>query len=280
MATEKFANKPATTLNGGIDGVVTSLTVTDASAFPSTGQFRIIIDAEYMLVTAVSGNNFTVQRGAESSTAFPHSNGASVEHILTAGAVNLLVQTDDSRLSDNRTASGIKTATTVVAVSSATAPTAGQVLTATSGTAADWETPAPGSTLVTLAVDISLTTSANTAIDTRPATPTGINRWKLISIDLRLKVAVTGGGTPSASVTIGSTSGGNQIVTAQTINTSTAVGSIVGGFALNSLGSDMSQTTGFESFYPASQSIYANVTATGSPSTGTLTAYLLWQGLP
>lgn len=40
---------------------------------------------------------------------------------------------------------GIKTATTTVVVSSATAPTSGQVLTATSGTAADWETPSGGS---------------------------------------------------------------------------------------------------------------------------------------
>lgn len=37
---------------------------------------------------------------------------------------------------------GLKSATTTVSVSSATAPSAGQVLTATSSTAADWETPA------------------------------------------------------------------------------------------------------------------------------------------
>lgn len=43
------------------------------------------------------------------------------------------------------TATGLKTATTTVVVQSATAPTSGQVLTATSGTAADWETPAGGS---------------------------------------------------------------------------------------------------------------------------------------
>jgi hypothetical protein len=41
--------------------------------------------------------------------------------------------------SDDRTASGIRTASTVVVVSSATAPTAGKVLTATAGNAADWE---------------------------------------------------------------------------------------------------------------------------------------------
>jgi hypothetical protein len=39
---------------------------------------------------------------------------------------------------------GLKTATTTVAVSSATAPTSGQVLTATSSTAATWQTPSGG----------------------------------------------------------------------------------------------------------------------------------------
>lgn len=56
---------------------------------------------------------------------------------------------NDSRLSDDRTASGIRTATTLVAVSSATAPTAGQVLTATSGSAAAWSDPAGDITAVT-----------------------------------------------------------------------------------------------------------------------------------
>jgi hypothetical protein len=56
----------------------------------------------------------------------------------TSGKVT---QGNDSRLSDDRTASGVRTATTVVSVSGATAPTSGQVLTATSGTAATWQTP-------------------------------------------------------------------------------------------------------------------------------------------
>jgi hypothetical protein len=47
---------------------------------------------------------------------------------------------NDSRLSNDRTASGIRTATTVVAVSPAAAPSAGQVLQATSDAAAEWVT--------------------------------------------------------------------------------------------------------------------------------------------
>jgi hypothetical protein len=48
-------------------------------------------------------------------------------------------QGNDSRLSDDRTASGLRTATTVVSVSGATAPVAGQVLKATSSTTATWQ---------------------------------------------------------------------------------------------------------------------------------------------
>lgn len=46
----------------------------------------------------------------------------------------------DSRLSDDRIASGIRTASTVVSVSGATAPTANQILTASAPNAASWVT--------------------------------------------------------------------------------------------------------------------------------------------
>jgi hypothetical protein len=280
MATEKFANKPITTLNGGISASDLSLVVASASSFPGTPQFRILVENEIMLVTGVSGTTFTIQRGAEGTTAAIHANGVLVVHVLTAAALDLLCQTDDSRLTDDRVASGIRTATSVVSVSSATAPTSGQILVASSSTAAAWADPAAGTTLVTKAIDIDLTTTANTVIDTTPSSPSGSNRWKLMSIDLRLKVALSGGSTPSSVISVGSTSGGQQIVIDQTVVEATTLGTIIGGFSLTSLGTDMSQTNGFEAMYSASQDIYANVTQTGSPTTGTVTAYLLWQGLP
>jgi len=52
---------------------------------------------------------------------------------------NTFCEGNDSRLSDDRTADGLRTATTVVSISAATAPTTGQVLVATSGTAATWQ---------------------------------------------------------------------------------------------------------------------------------------------
>ena len=132
---------------------------------------------------------------------------------------------------------------------------------------------------IAVSFDIDLTATANTLIDTRPASPSGPGRWKLISIDLRLKTAITGGGSPSSAISIGSTSGGQQIVLSQTIIPAVTVGAIIGGFALTSLGSDMAQSTGFEAIYPASQTIFANVTETNSPATGVVTVYIIWQSL-
>lgn len=88
MAVEQFANNRSSTLNGSINNSVTTVTVNDGSVFPSTGQYRVIVDTEIMLVTARSGNDLTVTRGAEGTSAASHSNGAALTLILTAGALD------------------------------------------------------------------------------------------------------------------------------------------------------------------------------------------------
>ena len=62
-------------------------------------------------------------------------------HALAAfgSTAGTFAQGNDARLSDDRTAAGLRSATTVVAVSSAVAPTAGQVLTALTGASANWQ---------------------------------------------------------------------------------------------------------------------------------------------
>jgi hypothetical protein len=52
---------------------------------------------------------------------------------------NDLIGTDDSRLDNDRVASGLRSATTVVNVAAAAAPSAGQILKATGSTAATWQ---------------------------------------------------------------------------------------------------------------------------------------------
>lgn len=90
MAIERFANKASTTLVAGIAAGDRVLTVTSAALFPTSGQFRIIIENEILLVSAVAGPIFTVDRGQESTTATSHDAGVPVTSILTAAAVNKL----------------------------------------------------------------------------------------------------------------------------------------------------------------------------------------------
>lgn len=93
MPLEQFANLAQTTLSAAITTTgATSISVTSSTGFPAIGtgntqQFRVLIDSELMIVTAVSGTTWTVTRGAESTTAATHSSGAFVTHVLTNGAL-------------------------------------------------------------------------------------------------------------------------------------------------------------------------------------------------
>ncbi len=74
--------KEATTLNGAINDSVTSITVTSADDFPSAGNYRVRIGSEVLEVTAGQGTtSWTVTRGADSSTAASHGDGAAVRRL-------------------------------------------------------------------------------------------------------------------------------------------------------------------------------------------------------
>jgi hypothetical protein len=91
MSHELFANNAQTFLNklSGITATDSKIRVADASRFPtSTGQFRIRIDDELLLVVDVSGNVFTVYRGIEGTSPQPHNYGALVTLIVTAGSLD------------------------------------------------------------------------------------------------------------------------------------------------------------------------------------------------
>lgn len=94
MANEGYANNPSTSLSAAITSTsATSLTVASSSGFPSSFNFRILVESELMLVTAVSGTTWTVTRGVEGTTAATHGSGATVIHPLTTQALlNLVIQ--------------------------------------------------------------------------------------------------------------------------------------------------------------------------------------------
>lgn len=103
--TEQFANFSQSTLSAQITAAQTTITInTPASGqtFPSSGNFRIVVQTfdattqlatsqpEIMIVTAVAGNQFTVQRGAESTKALAYPGGAQVTHTVTAAVMTAL----------------------------------------------------------------------------------------------------------------------------------------------------------------------------------------------
>ncbi len=89
MAVELFGNGGTTSLAAAVDNLATTLGVASASGFPTgTGQYRIRVDDELMVVTGGAGTTtWTVTRGAEGTAAVAHASGATVRHVLTAGAL-------------------------------------------------------------------------------------------------------------------------------------------------------------------------------------------------
>lgn len=65
------------TLNGGIDSVITTITLNDSSAFPSSG--TVLIGSELITYTGNAANQLTgCTRGASGTTAASHTNGDTV----------------------------------------------------------------------------------------------------------------------------------------------------------------------------------------------------------
>lgn len=84
-----YANAPATTLANSCTSGATSIVVTAITGFPVSYPYTLILDRglateEVVSVTAGAGTTLTVTRGYDSTTAFAHSAGASVQHGFSA----------------------------------------------------------------------------------------------------------------------------------------------------------------------------------------------------
>jgi len=86
----------ATALNAGINDAVTALVIDDATGWPTAASdpFVIVVDRgtaleEKMLVAARTGTSLSsITRAYDDTTAFSHSSGASVEHVLDASTID------------------------------------------------------------------------------------------------------------------------------------------------------------------------------------------------
>lgn len=92
MRRERLQNDSSTTLNGNIDDTQTTITVTNGAAFPSEGDFRLLIESEILLCTARSSNSLTVVRGREGTANVSHLDTTAVNLILTEDAVEEYVR--------------------------------------------------------------------------------------------------------------------------------------------------------------------------------------------
>jgi hypothetical protein len=171
VADEQFSNNARTTLSGAISNSATTIAVAAATGFPSAAQFRILIDAEILLVTGGAGTtSWTVTRGAEGTTADPHGDGALVTHILTAASLKNL---PDYARTDTLTAKGdLYVATGAGVVARLAVGTDGQVLTADAAVSAGVKWAAvgggQGDVSLDLATELMNFPSLERADDTQP----------------------------------------------------------------------------------------------------------------
>jgi hypothetical protein len=76
-------------LISGVSEVASTIELNATTGFPSSYPYIVVVDngratEEVMLVTAAAGNILTVTRGYDSTTAYSHSTGASVQHAASA----------------------------------------------------------------------------------------------------------------------------------------------------------------------------------------------------
>jgi hypothetical protein len=91
---EQYSNFALSTLATSIGSTDTTLTLASTTNFPGTTPFRLTIQdssgspPEIVMVTAISGNIYTITRGIEGTTAAAHSAGAQVGQFVTAGVIS------------------------------------------------------------------------------------------------------------------------------------------------------------------------------------------------
>lgn len=96
MASEKFANRPEAEVDSAYTATDTTLTVDDASPFPSTGVFRVILnntEQTIFRVDSVAGNVFTgVAEEFDGNAAI----GVTVKIVASKGAAERFIQSPDA----------------------------------------------------------------------------------------------------------------------------------------------------------------------------------------
>jgi len=183
-----------------LSGLTTPLSVaqggTGSSTAPTTtGTGDVVLNNSPTLITPVLG---TPSSGNLSNCTFP-----TLNQNTTGSAASATTATS---------ANGLKTASGIVSVSSATAPSTGQVLVATSGTAATWQSLPTGTGTVT---SVAMTVPSFLSVTGSPVTSTGTLAVSLSGTAL----PVANGGTGATTLTGVLKGNGTSAFTAATAGT-------------------------------------------------------------
>jgi len=122
-------------------------TITSGTLVHERGGLEADVSAYSGLVKIAAGATSAVTVTAAGEALLDDADASAQRTTLGLGTAATTAATDYATAAqgtDDRTASGLRSASTVVSVSAATAPSSGQVLTATSSTAATWQTPSGG----------------------------------------------------------------------------------------------------------------------------------------
>ena len=208
-AWQKIDQTNTVTSVNGQTGVVSVGTVTTASVVSANGFTGTVATATttpaITLATSVTGvlkGNGTALSAATSGTDYSLGTSALATGIVksttTTGNLTIAVAADFPTLNQDTTGTsaatnGLKTATTTVVINSATAPSNGQVLTATGSTAATWQTPAVGTVTSVSVVSANGFTGTVATATTTPA----------ITVTTSITGVLKGNGTAVSAATSG-----------------------------------------------------------------------------
>jgi hypothetical protein len=213
----------ATSASNGTAGITDGSTLTTGLTFPAGGlkmwddeaAFKIIFGTD----TVLTADRRLVFNLNDAQKSINLSGDLTVSASATISGTNTGDQTTITGNSGTTTAAlGLKTATGTVALSTATAPSSGQVLTATSGTAANWQTPAAtGVTSVTGTGTVNGLTLTGTVTSTGNLTLGGTLSGVNLATQITGTLPVANGGTGATTLTANNVLLGNGTSAPQTV---------------------------------------------------------------
>lgn len=232
----------------------------------SANTVTIVTQSGTLIDTASS---LTLSAGA---FAWVYSNGQTWRQALTSGTITLAGDV-----------TGPAGSNTVVKLQNrslaATAPAVYQLLRSLDGST--WQPSYEGYPEASAVTTFSLSAgNVDTVVFTVPASPTGNGRFVLQRVHVRLTTALGVADTGTVAVRVGTSVGGNDIATDQTINNASAVGIVFSGLSIATRGSAMLAANGYELSMAAGATVNVRATTTGTITAGACTAYVYGAFLP